>query len=63
MSDRLKSIYCPNCGRFLGKEDLREGTIETKCHGCKKWLQITATQDRQEKIIITDSEINKIKRK
>ncbi len=56
MEPRSKNIHCPNCGRFLGREDLREGTIDIKCHGCKKWLRLSATQ---EKLLITESDIDK----
>ncbi len=38
---QLKNIYCVNCRRFLGKEDIRRGKVLFKCPNCGKLTEIS----------------------
>ena len=57
MERELKNIFCPKCGRYLGREALVEGTFEVKCQGCKTQLLISA---HAEEIQISPRHIDKI---
>jgi phage FluMu protein Com len=42
---RIKRLNCAHCGRFLGREDLREGKVELYCPSCKHWTIIIARKE------------------
>lgn len=35
-----RSIYCTNCGHFLGLEAVTVGYIKLKCKSCKLWTTV-----------------------
>lgn len=47
--EALKLVHCQRCGRFLGKEDLKLGTIEIPCPKCKATTILTATPKKLDK--------------
>ena len=34
-----KEIHCTHCGRFLGFENITEGSINILCKKCKGWTE------------------------
>ncbi len=47
MSERIKTMYCAQCGRFLGKEDIRDGLVQIKCPHCKNWNAFVARRGEE----------------
>lgn len=45
----MKVVRCANhdCGKFLGYEKIKVGTIQIKCHACKSITEVSAPEQFQ----------------